>query len=94
MSLIGAAIEKNNPVLYVEFRKDGGSIDPGPNDTGNANFGYLFRFAPPSYQYNLKTDLLTPGSHTLFFTVSTVPGDTKNPNPTPGAPATPPGGAK
>lgn len=30
MSLTGAAIEKNNPVLYVEFRKDGGSIDPGP----------------------------------------------------------------
>jgi septal ring factor EnvC (AmiA/AmiB activator) len=30
MSLIGAAIEKNNPVLYVEFRKDGGSIDPSP----------------------------------------------------------------
>ncbi|MBB4038408.1 septal ring factor EnvC (AmiA/AmiB activator) [Microvirga flocculans] len=30
MSLIGAAIEKDNPVLYVEFRKDGGSIDPGP----------------------------------------------------------------
>ena len=30
MSLIGSAIEKNNPVLYVEFRKDGGSIDPGP----------------------------------------------------------------
>ncbi|MBL0406195.1 peptidoglycan DD-metalloendopeptidase family protein [Microvirga aerilata] len=30
MSLIGSAIEKNNPVLYVEFRKDGSSIDPGP----------------------------------------------------------------
>ncbi len=30
MSLTGSAIEKNNPVLYVEFRKDGGSIDPGP----------------------------------------------------------------
>jgi len=30
ISLIGGAIEKNNPVLYVEFRKDGGSIDPGP----------------------------------------------------------------
>ncbi|MFC4173782.1 murein hydrolase activator EnvC family protein [Microvirga sp. GCM10011540] len=30
MSLMGGAIEKNNPVLYVEFRKDGGSIDPGP----------------------------------------------------------------
>jgi septal ring factor EnvC (AmiA/AmiB activator) len=30
MSLIGSAIEKNNPVLYVEFRKDGISIDPGP----------------------------------------------------------------
>jgi murein hydrolase activator len=30
VSLAGGAIEKNNPVLYVEFRKDGGSIDPGP----------------------------------------------------------------
>lgn len=30
MSLVGNAIEKNNPVLYVEFRKDGGSIDPSP----------------------------------------------------------------
>lgn len=30
MTLTGSAIEKNNPVLYVEFRKDGGSIDPGP----------------------------------------------------------------
>jgi septal ring factor EnvC (AmiA/AmiB activator) len=30
ISLMGGAIEKNNPVLYVEFRKDGGSIDPGP----------------------------------------------------------------
>jgi septal ring factor EnvC (AmiA/AmiB activator) len=30
MSLSGGAIEKNSPVLYVEFRKDGGSIDPGP----------------------------------------------------------------
>jgi murein hydrolase activator len=30
MALSGSAIEKNTPVLYVEFRKDGGSIDPGP----------------------------------------------------------------
>jgi murein hydrolase activator len=30
MSLAGNAVEKNGPVLYVEFRKDGGSIDPGP----------------------------------------------------------------
>jgi murein hydrolase activator len=30
VSLMGGAIEKNNPVLYVEFRKDGGSIDPSP----------------------------------------------------------------
>ncbi|MCB8819714.1 murein hydrolase activator EnvC family protein [Microvirga rosea] len=30
LSLAGGAIEKNNPILYVEFRKDGGSIDPGP----------------------------------------------------------------
>ncbi|MBZ6079201.1 murein hydrolase activator EnvC family protein [Microvirga puerhi] len=30
ISLAGGAIEKNNPILYVEFRKDGGSIDPGP----------------------------------------------------------------
>jgi septal ring factor EnvC (AmiA/AmiB activator) len=26
----GSAMEKNNPSLYVEFRKDGTSIDPGP----------------------------------------------------------------
>jgi len=24
------AVESDGPVLYVEFRKDGGSIDPGP----------------------------------------------------------------
>ncbi len=30
VALAGSAIEKNAPVLYVEFRKDGGSIDPGP----------------------------------------------------------------
>ncbi|MGO4574081.1 murein hydrolase activator EnvC family protein [Microvirga sp. 2TAF3] len=30
ISSAGGAIEKNNPILYVEFRKDGGSIDPGP----------------------------------------------------------------
>jgi len=30
LSLAGGAIEKNNPILYVEFRKDGNSIDPGP----------------------------------------------------------------
>jgi murein hydrolase activator len=30
VSLTGNAVEKNSPVLYVEFRKDGGSIDPGP----------------------------------------------------------------
>lgn len=30
ISLAGGAIEKNSPILYVEFRKDGGSIDPGP----------------------------------------------------------------
>ncbi|KAB0269158.1 murein hydrolase activator EnvC family protein [Microvirga brassicacearum] len=30
ISLAGSTIEKNAPVLYVEFRKDGGSIDPGP----------------------------------------------------------------
>jgi septal ring factor EnvC (AmiA/AmiB activator) len=30
ISLAGSTIEKNAPVLYVEFRKDGASIDPGP----------------------------------------------------------------
>jgi len=30
LALSGTAMEKNTPVLYVEFRKDGGSIDPGP----------------------------------------------------------------
>ena len=30
VSLAGSKVENNAPVLYVEFRKDGGSIDPGP----------------------------------------------------------------
>nr|WP_245410890.1 peptidoglycan DD-metalloendopeptidase family protein [Microvirga flavescens] len=30
VSPAAGAIESNDPVLYVEFRKDGGSIDPGP----------------------------------------------------------------
>ncbi|QFU15334.1 murein hydrolase activator EnvC family protein [Microvirga thermotolerans] len=30
LSLAGGAMEKNNPILYVEFRKDGSSIDPAP----------------------------------------------------------------
>jgi septal ring factor EnvC (AmiA/AmiB activator) len=30
VSPAAGAIETNDPVLYVEFRKDGGSIDPGP----------------------------------------------------------------
>jgi septal ring factor EnvC (AmiA/AmiB activator) len=29
-SPVAGSIETNDPVLYVEFRKDGGSIDPGP----------------------------------------------------------------
>jgi septal ring factor EnvC (AmiA/AmiB activator) len=30
VSPASGAIETNGPILYVEFRKDGGSIDPGP----------------------------------------------------------------
>jgi len=30
VSPVAGAIETRDPVLYVEFRKDGGSIDPGP----------------------------------------------------------------
>lgn len=30
LSPVAGAIESRDPVLYVEFRKDGGSIDPGP----------------------------------------------------------------
>lgn len=30
VSPAAGAIESNDPVLYVEFRKDGGSVDPGP----------------------------------------------------------------
>ena len=30
VSAAAGAIESNDPVLYVEFRKDGSSIDPGP----------------------------------------------------------------
>jgi septal ring factor EnvC (AmiA/AmiB activator) len=30
LSPAAGAIETKDPVLYIEFRKDGGSIDPGP----------------------------------------------------------------
>jgi septal ring factor EnvC (AmiA/AmiB activator) len=30
VSAAAGALETNDPVLYVEFRKDGGSVDPGP----------------------------------------------------------------
>jgi septal ring factor EnvC (AmiA/AmiB activator) len=30
VSSAAGALETNDPVLYVEFRKDGGSVDPGP----------------------------------------------------------------
>jgi septal ring factor EnvC (AmiA/AmiB activator) len=30
VSPASGAIETNRPMLYIEFRKDGGSIDPGP----------------------------------------------------------------
>ena len=30
LSPAAGALETNEPVLYVEFRKDGGSIDPEP----------------------------------------------------------------
>jgi septal ring factor EnvC (AmiA/AmiB activator) len=30
VSPAAGALETNDPVLYVEFRKDGTSIDPGP----------------------------------------------------------------
>ena len=30
LSPAAGSIETNDPVLYVEFRKDGGPIDPGP----------------------------------------------------------------
>jgi septal ring factor EnvC (AmiA/AmiB activator) len=30
VSPTAGAIETKDPVLYIEFRKDGGSIDPGP----------------------------------------------------------------
>jgi septal ring factor EnvC (AmiA/AmiB activator) len=30
VSPVSGASENNDPILYVEFRKDGGSIDPTP----------------------------------------------------------------
>jgi hypothetical protein len=60
-----------------------GEIAPDPNDAGNANLGFEFRFSGGSYIYNLHTDGLVPGLHTLDFTV--VDGGTE---PTHSAPFT------
>ncbi len=52
-----------------------GLLNPGTNDAGNANNGYLFRFSAndSSYIYNLKTNGLPPGTHRLYFTTQPVP---------------------
>jgi hypothetical protein len=52
-----------------------GRLDPGTNDAGNANNGYLFRWvsSDSSYIYNLKTNGLSAGKHLLYFTTQAVP---------------------
>lgn len=52
-----------------------GSIDPGPNFSGNSNSGYVFRWTQNdrSYTYNLNTTGLPPGTNTLYITTQPVP---------------------
>jgi CSLREA domain-containing protein len=53
--------------------------DPGPNDSGNANDGYLFRYRSGGFIYNLDTTGLPaqgigPGRHYLVFEIETPSG--------------------
>jgi hypothetical protein len=51
---------------------------PSPNFQGNSNNGFAFRFSSGLYIYNLDPTQgnppLGPGTHTLYFSVSTSPG--------------------
>jgi hypothetical protein len=69
----------------IRVGSNGDILFPGPNDTGNANAGFLFRFQAKGYIYNLNTTEVTnadgdlvplgPGSFTLLFSVSTTGPD-------------------
>jgi hypothetical protein len=61
-------------IVLTATALDGGP--PVPNDAGNSNFGFLFRFTGEAYTYNLQTKNVPPtpdGKHTLSFTVGNDP---------------------
>lgn len=79
----GKNISSRNIVLTAVSvsGSNGVSFPPGPNDSGNANSAYEFRFSQKSYIYNLDTTsfpFIDPGSYTLNFTTEPVP-DPSNP---------------
>ena len=69
----------------IRVESNGQSLYPGPNDTGNANEDFLFRYKSKGYIYNLNTTEVTdgdgnlvplgPGSFTLLFWASTTGPD-------------------
>ena len=82
-NLSKANIELTADSIRVE--SNGGTLFPGPNDTGNANEDFLFRFRAQGYIYNLNTTEVTDefgtlnplgaGSFTLLFWASTTGPD-------------------
>ncbi|MDW3213051.1 MAG: choice-of-anchor Q domain-containing protein [Ilumatobacteraceae bacterium] len=85
----GRNISSRNIVLTAVSvtGSDGVSFPPGPNDSGNSNNGYEFRYAQKGYIYNLDTTsfpYVAPGSYTLNFTTAPVP-DLQHPPPAQGS---------
>jgi len=67
----GDGANLSSPQIEVEAVTLDGTTVPPPNFQGNSNLGSLFRYSPRDkfYVYNLTTDELAAGPHTLEFTV-------------------------
>ncbi len=63
INLSKANIELTADSIRVE--PNGNILFPGPNDTGNANEDFLFRYRSKGYIYNLNTTEVTDGSGTM-----------------------------
>jgi hypothetical protein len=68
----GANLSSNRITLIAANIDGDPELDPGPNDSGNANDGYEFRYRSSGYIYNLDTSgfdttKIGPGKHFLVF---------------------------
>jgi hypothetical protein len=69
-----AGTNLSKPSITLTALTVDGTLDPGPNFSGNSNYGRAFRYNAKlkGYIYNLNVDGLVAGPHTLEFEASTT----------------------